>query len=67
MDIQVHLAAICCVCKCSLHWHEPHAIVNHDYAHLDCADAYDSQDIGGQDLPPYIEHGFDDDSDFDEE
>jgi hypothetical protein len=35
-------AAICCVCKCSLDIHAPHAIVNHDYAHLDCADVYDS-------------------------
>ncbi len=39
-------AAICCLCKCSLDIHAPHAIVKHDYAHLDCADAYDAGNLG---------------------
>jgi hypothetical protein len=48
-------AAICVVCHCSVDTHEDHAIVRHEYAHLDCADAYDSRDLGGMDLPPYVE------------
>lgn len=47
MDMQVRPAAICCLCKCSIDIHAPHAIVKHDYAHLDCADAYDA------DVAPY--------------
>lgn len=47
MDMEVKAAAICGICKCSLDIHAPHAIVNHDYAHLDCADEYDSRDLGG--------------------
>lgn len=50
MDAQVK-AAICIVCKCSLDMSAPHAIVNHDYAHLDCADAHDARDLGSLDLP----------------
>lgn len=46
MDMQVHAAAICIVCKCSVDVHAPHAILQHDYAHLDCADEYDSRDLG---------------------
>ncbi len=46
MDMQVRPAAICCLCKCSIDIHAPHAIVKHDYAHLDCADAYDARDLG---------------------
>ena len=54
MDMHVKPAAICCLCKCSLDIHEPHAIVNFNYAHLDCADEYDSRDLGGIDLPERV-------------
>jgi len=53
MDTHAKPAAICVLCKCSLDTHAPHAIVKHDYAHLDCADVYDSLDMGGMDLPPF--------------
>lgn len=46
MDVQVRTAAICWLCKCSIDLHEPHAIVKSDYAHLDCADAYDAREWG---------------------
>jgi hypothetical protein len=66
MDMQVRAAAICCICKCSVDIHAPHAIVKHDYAHLDCADAYDAQDLGSIDL---IEDVFamDEETEFEEE
>lgn len=51
MLTRVRTAAICCVCKCSLDATQPHAIIKHDYAHLDCADAHDARDLGGIDLP----------------
>lgn len=40
------LASVCCVCGCAVDLHAPHAILKHDYAHLDCADVYDSRDLG---------------------
>lgn len=46
MDAQVSTVALCCVCKDFLNTIEPHAIVNHDYAHLTCADEHDSRDLG---------------------
>ena len=46
MDMQVRPAAICGICKCSIDLSAPYAIVNHDYAHLDCADAYDAREWG---------------------
>lgn len=55
MDMHVHAAAICVVCKCSVDVNAPHAILQHDYAHLDCADEFDSRDAGGQDLPPFAD------------
>jgi len=54
MDMQSRTAALCFVCKCSVDAHAPHAIVNHQYAHLDCADAYDSRDLGSIDLPERV-------------
>lgn len=48
---QVKTAAICVICKCSVDTNEPYAIVKHDYAHQDCADAYDSRDLGGIEYP----------------
>ena len=56
MDMEVKSAAICCLCKCSVDLHEPYKIVKHDYAHVDCADAYDARDLGGMDLPPFAEY-----------
>jgi hypothetical protein len=47
-------AAICCVCKCSVDTSEPLAIIGSDYAHLDCADEYDSRDLGSIDLPERV-------------
>jgi hypothetical protein len=41
-----HKAIICCVCLCSLDDTAPYAILDSDFAHLDCADAYDAQDLG---------------------
>jgi hypothetical protein len=64
MDVQVRAAAICYVCKCSVDIHEPHAIIKFEYAHLDCADAYDARDLGGLDLPPYVEEQWPEDEDF---
>lgn len=43
---RVRTADICFVCKCSLDTTAPHAIVNHEYAHLDCADTWDARDLG---------------------
>ena len=43
MDAQTSTAAICCVCKEFLDTLAPHAILKFDYAHIDCADAYDAQ------------------------
>lgn len=54
MLTKVTNAAICCVCKCSVDTHAPHAILHHEYAHLDCADEYDSRDLGGIDLPERV-------------
>jgi len=42
---------ICSLCRQLLDVTAPHAIVNHDYAHLDCADEFDSRDLGSIDLP----------------
>jgi hypothetical protein len=51
MDAQVKTAAICVLCKCGLDTTRPHAIVHHDYAHEDCAQRYDSRDLGAIELP----------------
>lgn len=45
------LASVCCVCGCAVDLHAPHAILKHDYAHLDCADVYDSRDLGALEPP----------------
>ena len=42
LDMQARAAAICCVCKCSVDVNAPHAIIKFEYAHLNCADAYDA-------------------------
>jgi len=55
MRDQVKTMAICVLCQCGLDTTRPHAIVNHDYAHEDCAARHDSRDLGGMDLPPYVE------------
>lgn len=47
MDAQVSTVAVCSLCNGFLDTTQPHAIVKHDYAHLDCADAHDSKDLGG--------------------
>jgi len=44
-------AVICCVCRCSLDETAPHAILNSEFAHLDCADAYDARDLGASETP----------------
>lgn len=43
MDAQVSTTVLCCVCKQFLDTLAPHAIVKSDYAHIDCADAYDAR------------------------
>lgn len=44
--IEVKPVAICVVCKCAIDLNAPYAIVKSDYAHLDCADAYDRCEWG---------------------
>ena len=46
--------AICCLCRCSLDQAAPHAIVNSEFAHLDCADAYDAHDLGALETPELL-------------
>ena len=46
MDDQLKTIAVCCVCKDWLDLREPHAIVKSDYAHLKCADDFDSCEWG---------------------
>jgi len=53
--MHANTVAICVLCKCALDTSRPHAIVKHDYAHQDCAERYDARDMGGLDLPPYVE------------
>jgi hypothetical protein len=48
---RVRPADICFVCKCTLDTTAPHAEINFRLAHLDCADIYDSRDLGGIELP----------------
>jgi len=45
-----HRYFMCVVCDKPLDTHAPHAIVKHDYAHLLCANEYDSQDLGACEL-----------------
>jgi len=46
MLLKVKTMAICVLCKCGLDLTQPHAIVKSDYAHLKCADEYDSREWG---------------------
>lgn len=45
------IATFCALCRQPLDVAGPHAIINHDYAHLACADEHDSRDLGSIDLP----------------
>ena len=45
------LVTYCGLCRQPLDVTKPHAIVNHNWAHLECADEYDSRDLGSIDLP----------------
>jgi hypothetical protein len=45
------IAAVCTLCRQPLDVIGPHAIVNHDYAHLACADEFDSRDLGSIEVP----------------
>lgn len=47
----------CSLCHQPLDVAAPHAIVNHDYAHLPCADEYDSRDLGAIELPDDVSDG----------
>lgn len=46
MDAQVSTVMVCVLCNDFLDTTQPHAIVKHDYAHLNCADEYDSHEWG---------------------
>lgn len=50
MDMQLPNIVICGICREFLDTNNPHAMVNHDYAHLSCADEYDARDRGSPDL-----------------
>lgn len=54
MDVPVKAAAVCCLCRGFLDITAPHAIVNHDYAHLQCANEFDARAVHSMDAPERV-------------
>lgn len=51
-------AAICLICGCSLDLSKKFKVINSHAVHEDCADIYDSRDLGSIDLPERISDWF---------